>query len=122
MTTIFFSCNEKDIAKPDHLINRKKMIDMLVDVHLAKAYEQYQTGDSTRLSSTDLYYSVLAKYGVADSVFTRSVIYYSSHPKDYDKMYNEVLDRLNAMQKEQQDKQELNVGNQKVERDSLTVE
>lgn len=95
---------------------------MLVDVHLTKAYEQYQRYDSLKLSSTDLYYSVLAKYNIADSVFTRSVIFYSSHPKEYEKMYNEVLDKLNAMEQEMRDKQELNVGNPQQERDLPGVE
>jgi hypothetical protein len=108
-----FSCNEKDIPKPDHLIGKKKMIHMLADIHLAKAYNQRQhnVSDSLRLSSTDLYYSVLAKYNVQDSIFTRSVIYYSSHPKLYEKMYNDVINILKEMEQETTQLQELNVGN-----------
>ncbi|HCR90955.1 MAG TPA: hypothetical protein DIW50_10960 [Prolixibacteraceae bacterium] len=109
-----FSCKEKDIPKPDHLIGKSEMIQMLADVHLAKAISQrqYDMSDSLKLSSTDLYYSVLAKYNVPDSVFVRSVIYYSSHPKEYDKMYNDVINILKEMEEETAKPQELNIGNE----------
>ena len=86
---------------------------MLVDIHLAKAISQrqYDMPDSLKLSSTDLYYSVLAKYNVADSIFVRSVIFYSSHPKLYEKMYNDVINTLKEMEQEPAEMQELNVGN-----------
>ena len=119
----FFSCNEKDIPKPDHLISKKKMTHMLADIHLAKAYKQreYNVIDSLQLSSTDLYYSVLAKYNIPDSVFTRSVIYYSSHPKMYEKMYNDVINILKEMEQETTKLQELNVGNKPGEEKQLDL-
>ena len=109
-----FSCQEKDIMKPDHLIGKRQMVQMLTDVHLAKAISQrqYDVPDSLKLSSTDLYYSVLAKYGVPDSVFVRSVIYYSSHPKEYEKMYNDVINALKEMEQEAAGLKELNIGNE----------
>lgn len=118
-----FSCKEKDIQPPDHLIAKKKMIEMLVDVHLAKAISQRQfdVPDSIKLSSTDLYYSVLAKYNVPDSVFARSVIYYSSHPKLYEKMYNDVINILKEMEQDPAELQELNVGNNSEELDKTNV-
>lgn len=108
------SCKEKDIQKPDHLISKNKMVHMLADVHLAKAcfQHQYNLPDSLRLSSTDLYYSVLAKYNVPDSIFTRSLIYYSSNPKLYEKMYNDVINILKEMEIEPEKQDELNVGNE----------
>lgn len=108
-----FSCKEKDIQKPENLIPKRKMIEMLADVHLAKAISQrqYDVPDSVKLTSTDLYYSVLAKHNVPDSVFARSVIYYSSHPKLYEKMYNDVINILKEMEQDPAELQELNVGN-----------
>ncbi len=83
-------------------------------MHLAKAIgqRQYEINDSLKLSSTDLYYSVLAKYDVPDSVFVRSVVYYSSHPKEYEKMYNDVINILKGMEEQAAGSQELNVGNE----------
>lgn len=48
-----------------------------------------------KVNHTDLYYSVLKKYSIPDSVFVRSLIYYSSFPKEYEKMHIEIVDNLN---------------------------
>lgn len=105
------SCDTNEIEKPEHLIPRNKMIEMLVDVHLAKAYQQNQGyKDTLKFSSTDMYYSVLAKHNEGDSVFVKSVIYYSSYPRTYEKMYNEVIAILKEMEQETKDLEELNIG------------
>lgn len=106
------ACDTNEINKPEHLIPQKKMIKMLVDVHLAKAYQQNQGyKDSIKFTSPDLYYSVLEKHGEADSVFVNSVIYYSSYPRAYEKMYNEVINILKEMEQETNDLERLDVGN-----------
>ncbi len=59
----FASCNKKFIEKPKKLIKEKKMIEMLVDVHLAEATYREMQGDSIvrNSSSANFYYSVLEK-------------------------------------------------------------
>ena len=54
--------------------------------------------NSKKISQTQLYFSVLKKYSVADTVFIRSLMYYSSFPKDYEKMHVEIMDLLNQKQ------------------------
>ena len=54
-----------------------------------------------RLTSTDLYYSVLHKYNVSDSTFERSFVYYASKPKSFEKMYREVVNNLTEIEEEQ---------------------
>lgn len=72
------------------------MIDMLVDIHLAEATFNHMRYDSIiRNSSTvNFYYSVLQKYDVADSVFEKSFVYYASNPRNFEKMYREVMNKL----------------------------
>lgn len=84
---------------------------MLYDMHLHEAYaSQYRfEREITKLESKDLYYSVLEKYGVADSVFAESVVYYSSLPKLYERIYQQVVDRLNMLQEEANEKKEVNI-------------
>ena len=62
-----------------------------------------------KVSSTDLYYSVLKKYEVADTVFIRSLIYYSSFPKEFEKMHVEIVDNLNQMELQFKPKDKLNL-------------
>lgn len=112
LTLVGPGCKEKKgFPKPDKLVNEKKMVDMLYDIHMSEAYaNQYRFQDQLKkLESTDLYYSVLKKYDVPDSVFAQSVVYYSSKPKIYERIYQQVIDRLNMVQEERSKNQEVNI-------------
>lgn len=98
----FIACDKEAIEKPHHLIKEKQMINMLVDIHLAEATYIKMQGDSIvrKSSSANFYYSVLAKYDVSDSVFEKSFIYYASNPKNFEKMYREVMNKLSESEQE----------------------
>lgn len=99
---VVVACDKPVVPKPKNLIRHDKMIDMLVDIHLAEAtYNRYRYDTTMRnLTSTDFYYSVLQKYETPDTVFEKSFLYYASEPKNFEKMYREVMNRLS--EKEQQ--------------------
>ena len=117
---LLWGCGESWIEKPEGLIPEKKMVDMLVDLHLADAMYQIKenrlAGKNVKIKSEDFYYSVLAKYNVPDSVFEKSIIYYSCFPKDFEKIYASVLDRVSQMKEEYSDKdpEPLDIGNEPV--------
>jgi len=92
----FISCDREVIEKPRHLVKEKQMISMLVDIHLAEATFNRMQTDSivSKSSSANFYYSVLEKYEVPDSVFERSLLYYASNPKNFEKLYREVMNKL----------------------------
>jgi peptide subunit release factor RF-3 len=96
------ACDNEMIEKPKHLVSEKKMIEMLYDIHLAEATFNQMRGDSVvrNSSSANFYYSVLAKYGIADSIFEKSFVYYASTPKNFEKMYREVMNRLSETEQE----------------------
>lgn len=97
------SCEEPPAEKPKHLITEDQMIDMMVDVHMAQAtYNLRHNQDSLlkNTTATDFYYSVLNKYNVPDSVFEKSFVFYASNPKKFEKMYRQVMNKLNEMQQE----------------------
>jgi len=105
----FTACDTEVYKKPKHLIKEKKMIDMLVDVHLAEAAynnQSYRNTTARRLTETDFYYSVLHKYNVPDSVFERSFVYYASKPKVFEKMYRQVTNRLTEIEEEEKNRPE----------------
>ena len=107
-----FSCKEKKgFPKPNNLIKEKQMVNMLYDIHLGEAYaNQYRFQDEMdKIKSKDMYYSVLEKYEVADSVFAQSIVYYSSMPKIYERIYQQVVDRLNMLQEENNQKEEVQI-------------
>jgi len=96
-------CDEPPVERPENLIGEEKMIDMLVDIHLAEAaFFSQRTRDSLveKSSSADFYYSVLQKYEVPDSVFEKSFVFYASQPRDFEKMYRQVMNQINEMEQE----------------------
>jgi hypothetical protein len=100
---LFWACGESMIEKPRKLVSRDRMIKILADIHLAEAV--YQTGrlgseDAGKIKESDYYYSILQKYHMADSTFENSLIYYSSKPKEFEKIYTRVLNYLNEKEQE----------------------
>lgn len=92
------SCSRNSIQKPDQLIDREMFVKMLTDMYIIQGItEEVTMTDSIKksITQTDLYYSVLKKYSVADTVFIRSLMYYSSFPKNYEKMHVEIMNTLN---------------------------
>ncbi len=113
---LFSGCDKTVYKKPKNLIPEKKMIDILVDVHLAEAMfqnRQFKEEDIKKLKSEDYYYSVLKKHSVADSTFEKSLVYYGGFPKELEKMYSKVLDKLHLMEQKYIEKgnQPVDVGN-----------
>ncbi len=89
-------CFSTSITKPDKLISKGKFLDMMVDIYLIQGLDLSQNKDTTikKITQTDLYYSVLKKYEVPDTVFVRSLIYYASFPKEYEKMHEQIMNVL----------------------------
>jgi hypothetical protein len=94
------SCYSTSIKKPDKLIKKDKFVKMMVDIYLAQGINPVQGNDSVvkKVTQTDLYFSVLKKYDVPDTVFIRSLIYYSSFPKEYEKMHLQIMDNLKELE------------------------
>ena len=83
---------------PSNAINRKTFINMLVDIHLGEGMVQDRVIlklDS--LQSKSVYLSVLKKYNVSEEKMMATTLYYSRHPKEYDKIYTEVISRITVM-------------------------
>jgi len=103
------SCNR---ASRKNIINAKKFVNVLVDIHLADgmANENMMHDPNYPLDSASLYGSVFKKYGVTRAMFDSTLIYYSAHPDDFQKLYNKVTAKLKRME------DELNAENEKEEK------
>jgi len=106
-----YSCKEKGFPKPKGLLNEKEMVNVLCDMHLAEAYSGHYRVDNekTKIASKDLYFSVLKKHGVTSPAFENSIVYYSSMPKKYEKIYQQVVERLNMLEQETNKQKEVNI-------------
>jgi hypothetical protein len=110
--TGFSSCYNTSIHKPAQLIPKNKFVKMMVDIYLIQGINTGVNNPQafTKITQTDLYYSVLKKYSVADTVFIRSLIYYSSFPKEYEKLHVQIMNNLNESELQFKPKEKLKVG------------
>ena len=102
VTIIFFTallftlgCN-----KDKKIIPRDDMVSVLVKIHLmdgAMQISQYNP-DFSLPDTLDVYEVVLEDYGYTRAQFDTSVNYYSKDLKKFDRIYQEVLARLNKME------------------------
>ncbi len=111
---LFSGCDEAWIDKPENLLPEKQMVNILTDIHISNSMlnTTKYTGGENKFTQADFYYSVLKKHEVIDTVFEQSLLYYSYYPKNYEKMYSKVLDKLVQLEAEYTKKQErpLNLG------------
>jgi hypothetical protein len=85
---------------PDGVLPAKKMIPILVDIHLSEAINNQRFNISMLKDSLpeELYFSVCKKYKLERSVIEKSLLYYGKHTGEYIPIYDGVLDVLSAME------------------------
>lgn len=95
---------------PAQAIPRDRFVDILVDVHLAEAISNDRSRyNLDSLNPESFYLSVLNKHQVTEEQMKITTLYYSRHPRDFDKIYSKVLSRLSQMNEEPESQNELKV-------------
>ena len=93
--TVLMSC--KGNNAPDNIIEHKKMVKVLVDMHLADAVlSRISNQDTMLMMASSKYYTIFLKYGIDSAKFTRSLKYYNYQPEEFTEMYTAVVDSLTA--------------------------
>ena len=87
----FISCNDT-IDKPNNLIEKDKMVDILYDISLLEAIksQNIKGGISNKNANAYLY----KKYKIDSVQFAQSNKYYAADVEEYKKMFEEVKTRL----------------------------
>jgi hypothetical protein len=81
--------------KPKNTLTEKKFIEVLTDIHIAEAmYQERRRINLDSLQSDEAYQSVLEKHHVSEEQMLATTLYYSRHPREYDKIYTEVISRM----------------------------
>jgi len=80
----------------DSVIQRKEMINILVDVHLVESSLDFQRNRRENIPVlTQRYYQWLCrKYHMSDKRFRGNLNYYKMDPENFSKMYMEVVNIL----------------------------
>ena len=97
LLTLCTACHKKQVVadKPENLINRKKMVEILTDSYLAEAYI-YASLDSTATEelTLKLYKDIFDRHEITKEQFVQSMEYYISDKDLLQKMLDEVTNNI----------------------------
>jgi len=84
---------------PKGILPAKKMVSVLVDIHLSEAINSQKYNLSLNRDSLpeDLFLSICRKHKIERTELEKSLLYYGKHTREYMPIYNQVLDVLNEM-------------------------
>jgi len=102
----FMNCTSNTIIKkPDNLISKELMVDLLTDMYLANGATNIK---SIQLERNPNYFPlVYQKYQIDSTRFKESNFYYTSRIDDYDNILNKVDLRLKGLRKKYEDEKEV---------------
>lgn len=83
--------------RPDNLVDTDKMANILTDVHLAEARVSrlgVASIDSSNLMYKRFESRILRKHGVDTMDYEKSYVYYSSHPREMEVIYKQIVEKL----------------------------
>jgi hypothetical protein len=94
----FVSC----LGGKKYIITEKKMISVLVDIHLADEIgtSKYELDPEMELDSAGLYGWVFSKHGITRAEFDSSMLYYAGKPDVLNRIYTKVIADLSKMEAE----------------------
>lgn len=106
LISILLGCKRDPL--PRKAIKHDQFIAVLVDVHLAEAMynERYRFKLDT-IKTDAIYLSVLEKHQVTEEQMKITTLYYSRHPREYDKIYKEVLSLIDQKSEALNSKEEI---------------
>ena len=93
----FFSCQQSAIEKPEKLVEKDVMVDILYDLSLLEAIKTQNVSDSDNIVNISQY--IYKKYKIDSTQFAQNNKYYASNVEEYKKMYDKVKARLDSENK-----------------------
>lgn len=93
LVALLVSCNKDLVEKPDNLIDRKVMGDILYDMSILDALK-YQDPNSLYTNGINPKTYIYKKYKIDSLQFAKSNAYYAADYREYKKMYDDLNDRL----------------------------
>ncbi|MCV9929293.1 DUF4296 domain-containing protein [Flavobacterium sp. LS1R49] len=91
-------CKKELVKKPERLVDRDKMMDIIYDLSLLEAIK-YQNPLSLDSCDTNPTRFVLKKYKVDSVQFVKSNMYYAANYNDYKDMFDQISVRLEKNKK-----------------------
>ena len=93
LISLIFSCKEEVVKKPENLIEKEIMVDVMYDLALLEAIK-YQSPNALQAHKINPDEYIYKKYKIDNTQFVQSNMYYASDYKEYKKMYDQINLRL----------------------------
>lgn len=93
VVALFISCNKDLVEKPDNLIDKKVMADILYDMSILVALK-YQGSDSLIAYGINPKTYIFKKYKIDSLQLAKSTAFYAADYREYKKMFDNLNDRL----------------------------
>lgn len=93
ITIAFISCSEKPVPKPDNLLSKEEMENIIYDISILQAAEAYKP---EILGTNSLYVKeyVFKKYNIDSTIYFQNYKYYAADIRVFKKLYKNVNNRL----------------------------
>lgn len=98
----FISCSKGEKKIPQGILKEEKMVELLVDIHLAQAAVNLSNFGQSNLPNDfeKLKKDIYSKHQISKEKFLESFTYYTNHPEKFDKIYGDVITELSRQQAE----------------------
>ena len=93
LISLIFSCKEEVVKKPENLVEKEIMVDVMYDLALLEAIK-YQSPNALQAHKINPDEYIYKKYKIDSAQFVQSNMYYASDYKEYKKMYDQINSRL----------------------------
>ncbi len=90
---VFVSCKEEVVEKPDRLIEKEKMVDIMYDLSILDGIK-YQNPASLAKYNINPSEYIYKKYKVDSLQFAQSNVYYASNYTKYKDIFDEIIKRI----------------------------
>ncbi|TDE46930.1 DUF4296 domain-containing protein [Flavobacterium rhamnosiphilum] len=92
---LFVSCKEEVVNKPERLIEKDVMVDIMYDLSILEAIRNQNPAslDTFKINSRDY---IFKKYKIDSAQFAKSNVYYASDYNEYKSMFEQISKRLEA--------------------------
>lgn len=90
---LFLSCGEKAVEKPDRLIEKEKMVNIMYDLAILEGIK-YQNPSSLTTYNIDPSQYIYKKYKIDSLQFAKSNVYYASDYDGYKDIFDEIIKRI----------------------------
>ena len=90
---LIVSCKEEIVEKPDNLIEKNKMVDIMYDLAILEGikYQNITSLADYNMNSSQYIYK---KYKIDSLQFVQSNVYYASNYEEYKEFFDEIVKRI----------------------------